>query len=190
MWWSRAFLLVAVLALGPAGCGFRPLYGTPSGEAGSVDGELAGVRIGPIKDRVGQQLRNNLVQRLSPRGEAADYGYLLDVKLSENVSSLGFRRDTFATVANMAISAQVQLVGERAVILSEVVTTTVYFDFLGPRYASLATERDAEERALGQLADEIRNRVAVAIQHYRANPNDERYRRRGVFQDNRDGAFR
>lgn len=181
---------MAVLALGPVGCGFRPLYGTPSGSAAGMEGEMAGVRIGPIKDRAGQQLRNALVQRLSPRGEAADYAYALDVRLSENVSSLGFRRDTFATVANMTITAQVRLVGERAVLMGESVTTTVYFDFLGPRYASLATERDAEERALNQLADEIRNRVAVAIQQYQANPNDERYRRKGLFQDGRDGAIR
>jgi LPS-assembly lipoprotein len=152
-----------------------------------MDSELAGVRIGPIKDRSGQQLRNALVQRLSPRGEAADYGYTLDVKLSENVNSLDFRRDSFATVANMAIAAQVRLMGERAVLLNESVTTTVYFDFLGPRYASLATERDAEERALNQLADEIRNHVAAAIQRYRANPNDERYYRRSIFGDGRGG---
>ena len=64
MWWSRALLLFAVLALGPTGCGFRPMYGVPSGPASSVDANLAAIRVGPIKDRIGQQLRNALVQRL------------------------------------------------------------------------------------------------------------------------------
>lgn len=186
MWWSRALLLFAVLALGPAGCGFRPMYGTPSGAASGVDADLAAIRIGPVKDRIGQQLRNALVQRLSPRGEAADYAYTLEVRLSESVTNLGFRKDTYATVANLTMSAQVQLRNNQSAVLNDTVTTTVYFDHLGPRYASIATERDAEERALNQLADDIRNRIAVAVQRYQANPNDERYKRRAIFRDDRD----
>lgn len=186
MWWSRALLLFAVLALGPAGCGFRPMYGTPSGAASGVSTDLASIRIEPIKDRIGQQLRNALVQRLSPRGEAADYAYTLTVKLTESVNNLGFRKDTYATVANLTMSAQVQLSSETATILGDTVSTTVYFDHLGPRYASVATERDAEERALTQLAEDIRNRITVAIQRYQANPNDDRYKRRSIFQDGRD----
>lgn len=183
MWWSRALLLVVLVTLGPAGCGFRPMYGTPGGAAAGVDADLGSIRIEPIKDRTGQQLRNALLQRLSPRGEAADYAYTLQIRLSESVSNLGFRKDTYATVANMAITAQVLLSGDRATLLSDAVTTTVYFDHLGPRYASVAMERDAEERALNQLADDIRNRIAVAIQRYQANPSDERYQRRSIFRD-------
>lgn len=190
MWWSRTLLLFAVLALGPVGCGFRPMYGVPSGAATGVDADLAAVRIEPIKDRIGQQLRNALLQRLSPRGEAADYTYSLQVKLSESVSNLGFRKDTYATVANLSMSAQVVLLREGASILGTTVSTTVYFDHLGPRYASVATERDAEERALDQLADNIRNRVAVAIQRYQANPNDERYRNRSIFREGTDEGSR
>ncbi|ARJ66482.1 hypothetical protein WV31_12790 [Magnetospirillum sp. ME-1] len=188
MWWSRAFLLVAVLVLGPAGCGFKPMYGTPSGDASAVAVDLAAIRIDPIKDRIGQQLRNALVQRLSPRGEAADYSYTLKVQLSESVNNLGFRKDTFATIANLSMSAQILLSGNQTTILSDSVTTTVYFDHLGPRYASVATERDAEERALVQLADDIRNRITAAIQRYHANPNDEYYRRRSLFRDTQDEA--
>ncbi|BAE48832.1 LPS assembly lipoprotein LptE [Paramagnetospirillum magneticum] len=191
MWWSRALLLFAVLVLGPVGCGFRPMYGTPSGAASGVDADLATVRIEPIKDRTGQQLRNALLQRLSPRGEAADYAYSLQIKLTETVNNLGFRKDTFATVANMSITAQVQLSKNGGgLILGDNVTTTVYFDYLGPRYASVATERDAEERTLSQLADDIRNRVALAIQRYQANPNDERYRQRSLFLDDMGGGRR
>jgi LPS-assembly lipoprotein len=159
------------------------MYGTPSGAVTGVNADLAAIRIAPIKDRIGQQLRNSLLQRLSPRGEAADYTYTLQVKLSEAVSNLGFRKDTLATVANLSMSAQVILLRDGAVLLGETVSTTVYFDHLGPRYASVATERDAEERAITQLADNIRNRVAVAVQRYQANPNDELYRNRSIFRD-------
>jgi LPS-assembly lipoprotein len=185
MWWSRALLLLVVMALGPAGCGFRPLYGTPSGAASAAAVDLASIRLDPIKDRIGQQLRNSLLQRLSPRGEAADYTYVLKVVLNESIGNLGFRKDTFATVANLSLSAQIQLIGNGTSILVDSVTTTVYFDHLGPRYASVAAERDAEERALNQMADDIRNRIAVALQRYQANPNDQRYRQRTIFRDDR-----
>jgi LPS-assembly lipoprotein len=190
MWWSRALLLTVLLALGPAGCGFRPMYAKPTGAASGVDVDLARIRIGPLKDRNGQILRNALIQRLTPRGEAADYLYTLDVKLSETVGSLGYRKDTFATVANMSVSAAVRLTKDGANILGDTVATTVYFDYLGPRYASLSMERDAEERALNQLAEEIRNRVAVAIERYNANPNDEKYRRRAIFGEEPDRTSR
>lgn len=181
MWWSRTLLVVAVLALGPAGCGFRPMYGSLGAEESFADAELARIRIEPIKDRIGQQLRNSLLARLTPRGEAADYKYGLKVILSESVNNLGYRKDNNATLANLTMNAQISLSGDKVSLLAESVTTIVYFDHLGPRYASLATERDAEERALSQLADDIRNRVAGAIQRYRANPNDKRYREESVF---------
>lgn len=183
MWWSRAFLVVAVLALGPSGCGFRPMYGSPGADAAGA--ELARIRIEPIKDRVGQQLRNGLLARLTPRGEPADYKYSLKILLTENVGNLGYRKDANATLASLTMTAQIQLTSERIGLLSDAATAIVYFDHLGPRYASLATERDAEERALSQLADDIRNRVAASIQRYRANPNDERYQQKSIFGEDR-----
>lgn len=188
MWWSkpifRAFCLLALVAAGTSGCGFRPMYGAKGGSAGTtVDTELAQVQIGPIKDRIGQQLRNALVQRFTPKGEAADTTYSMTVKLGETFNSLGYRKDTYATVGNLVMSAQVTLSNEKATLMSGSVTANVYFDYLGPRYASVAAERDAEEQAITQLADEIRNRASVAIQRYKANPNDEIFRRRAPFQD-------
>lgn len=185
MWWSRALLVVALLALGPSGCGFRPMYGSLGVDESIADAELARIRIEPIKDRIGQQLRNGLLARLTPRGEAADYTYTLKILLSENVANLGYRKDANATLASLTMSAQIQLSSENSRLLSDTATSIVYFDHLGPRYASAATERDAEERALSQLADDIRNRVAAAIQRYRADPNNERYRQKSIFGEDR-----
>lgn len=178
MWWSRAFLLVALLGLGPAGCGFSPMYakGDGGGKAG-VNTDLAGVRISPIKDRLGQKLRNALVQRITPQGEPADYHYTLLVVVTESASDLGYRRDSFATLGNLAMMATINLMGEGVGIMGGSATTVVSFDYLGPRYASVAMERDAEDRAIIQLADDIRGQVAAAIARYKANPNDSRYRK-------------
>ena len=175
MWWSRATLLVALLALGPTGCGFAPMYAKSGGEKAGINTDLAAIRIAPIKDRLGQQLRNALVQRITPQGEPGDYRYILTIVLMESTADLGYRRDSFATLGNLTISANVALSGNGVVILANTATTVVSFDYLGPRYASLVGERDAEDRAVVQLADQIRSNVATAITHYKTNPNDPRY---------------
>jgi LPS-assembly lipoprotein len=163
MWWSRLLTLLAVLALGPAGCGFHPLYAKSeaAGES-AVRGEMAQVRIGLIENRLGQQLRNALLERITPAGEPADPSYTLSVKLSESETSLGYRRDSFATLGLLIVTAAVSL-GPQGLIRGEAVTATVSFDYLGPRYASVAMERDAEERAIQQLADQISQRVGLAL---------------------------
>ncbi len=180
MWWSKALLLLAVLALGPVGCGFRPLYARGGDDGGGlgagVESELARIRIQPIKDRLGQQMRNALIQRLTPRGEPGDYDYTLTITLNEAFADMGYRKDTLATLGKMTVSASISLVGNGVGILSDSASTITSFDYVGPRYASVAMERDAEERAIVQLADDIRSRVAVAVSRYKASPNDARYR--------------
>lgn len=183
MWWSRAVLLLVVLGLGPVGCGFKPMYAKSSDSETGLEADLSRIRVGQVPNRIGQQLRNNLIQKISPRGEAAGFDYELLIDLGENFSSLGYRKDTYATVGNMVMSAYVTLRRDGVTVMSKAVSSTVYFDYVGPRYASIAMERDAEERAISQLADEIRNHAAVAIQRYKANPNDPLYTRQSPFFD-------
>ncbi|WP_173985094.1 LPS assembly lipoprotein LptE [Magnetospirillum sp. SS-4] len=161
------------------GCGFSPLYarGGEAPAAGSVSEDLSRIRIAPIKDRLGQQLRNALVQRITPRGEPADYLYILTVTVSESTTDLGYRRDNLATLGNLTLSANINVQGDGFSIYGGVANSVASFDYIGPRYASIANERDARDRAIVQLADDIRGQVAAAIARYRANPGDVRYRR-------------
>jgi LPS-assembly lipoprotein len=172
MSWSKALrrsvlTLAAVLALGPAGCGFHPLY-SKGGGGGGVSAETAQIRINLIADRQGQMLRNALLQRLTPAGEPASPTYTLSVTLTASEGALGYRKDTFATLGNLSMAAQVALASERGSLMSSGISTTVSFDYLGPRYASIAMERDAEDRAVTQLADLISNRVAATLAAYKA----------------------
>ena len=177
MWWSKLLLLGAVLVLGPAGCGFGPMYAKGGGDKTGIGADLADIRIGPIKDRVGQKLRNALVQKITPQGEPGDFRYTLTIVLTESASDLGYRRDSFATLGNLTMSAGFTLQGDGVGIASGSANTVASFDYLGPRYASVATERDAEDRAITQLADDIRSQVAAAITRYKADPNNKRYRK-------------
>lgn len=174
--------MISILVLGPAGCGFAPMYAKDSGTESGITSDLAEIAISPIKDRLGQQLRNALVQRITPRGEAGDPRFSLKVMVTEGFTDLGYRRDSFATLGSLTMSANISLQGDGTSILSNTVTTVANFDYLGPRYTSLATERDAEARAITQLADEIRSQVAAALTRYKANPNDPRFHKISAFK--------
>jgi len=165
--------------LGPVGCGFRAIHATTgiTADESPVGADMARVRVDPISNRVGQQVRNALVERLSPRGEPADPLYTLRVELAESTADLGYRKDGYATLGNLNLTASIQLQRDGVYLLNESATTVASFDYLGPRYASVVMERDARERAATQIADDIRGRVAAAIERYQANPNDPRFRR-------------
>src|SRR5262245_11250622 len=101
---GRACLILALLLA--AGCGFRPLYG----EDYAGPASLSGVRIAMIQDRpdrmggnalsarAAQHLRNDLMNRITPRGQPAPAQYELHVILTETKSAtIGLRSDETAT---------------------------------------------------------------------------------------------
>jgi LPS-assembly lipoprotein len=169
MWWSRPArrlaLCAVLMAAGPSGCGFRPLYGSTStspGVASAAAEQLSGIYVDAIADRLGQQLRNALHQRLTPAGEPAAPQYRLAVLTSQSLEGLGHRKDAKATLGRMTLTASFTLVdsgGHHR--MSGASRSLVSFNYLGPRYASIAAERDAEERAISDVAEDIRRQLAV-----------------------------
>lgn len=153
-----------VLALGPVGCGFQPIYARSGGATSSaMADQLASVRVAAIEDRPGQKLRNHLVMTLTPRGEPASPTYLLIVKLSQTPESMATSKDGNATIGRVNIDATYTLQDIRS-------GSTVYsgrtrafsgYRYLGPRYASTASEREAESTALADIGDEIRSGLAA-----------------------------
>lgn len=168
---------MAVLALGPAGCGFQPVYSRPSGAQSSAAAEqLAAVRVLGIEDRVGQQLRNALVNQLNPRGEPARNRYSLTVKLQQSSSGMASSKDGNATVERMIILATYTLTdtSQESVLTSGQTRALGSFRYLGPRYASTASERDTEASLVQELAAEIR----TALIAYFTNPGTFQTRQR------------
>jgi LPS-assembly lipoprotein len=163
MWWSRALLVVMLAMLGPAGCGFRPLYGERPAGADHAGAELGMIRVLEINDRAGQVLRNGLVQRLSPRGEMAKPAYTLTVKVNSSNSGVAQSVDGSATLGSMTTLASFALmdIEKGTALFSGTSRSITNFRYYGPRYGSVAVERDAEERALTEIADDIRNQVAA-----------------------------
>jgi LPS-assembly lipoprotein len=175
MWWSspsrhpaRGLRAAALLLLGGlSGCGFHPLYATdPKAPHTDFTQQMARVRVESIEDRNGQILRNALIQHLTPEGEPTKPLYTLSVTLSEAMSGVGFQKDASASAGEMTITADFALHNPNGTIaLLGSTTSVVDVNYLGPTYASVAAERDAEQRALSTIADTITDRVAIFLRN-------------------------
>ncbi len=172
MWWSRTALILGLLALGPAGCGFHPLYARSSGaQTSEVADKLATVSVETIADRNGQILRNELVSRLNPQGEPAIPKYVLTIKLTENIYGMAHESDGTASLEEIDFGATYDLVDvKRQVGTSGQASTMIGTDLLGPRYASVASERDAERGALSQIAEQIVGQIAMYMKNPSSRP--------------------
>jgi len=176
--WSRRGILqflvlvgaAASMAASVAGCGFRPMYGQantasagPSTGA-TVDRQMAGVRIAPIADRLGQQLHNALRDQFNPLGQPSSAAYTLYVNLSERTYGALSKRDLSATRRNVELNAFYNLRDSagNVVMYDRSVITTGYDEFDDPLNDISALE-DAERRSALQIADQIRTRVAVFL---------------------------
>ncbi len=161
MWFSRPAVAAALISASVAACGFRPLH-APGGGAPEV---LAGIEIAHIPDRLGQIVRNRLLDRLTPRGPSAAPAYKLTVSLHVSREALAITREVAATRFNVSLEADYVLsstaTGE-AVSRGRARSVTAY-NVVASDYANVVAERDAERRAAGEIADELKTRVAAFL---------------------------
>ncbi len=155
-----AVLLLAALGLGA--CGFRPLYGTAADGTSSFD-DLETVQIDPLPDRVGQQLHNLLRDRINPRGQPREPRYVLRISLSERREALAIEEDETATRTNLRLSARFNLVelDSNAVVFKGFSNSINSYNIVESQFATYVSEQDARERALRELSEDIRLRLAT-----------------------------
>ncbi len=151
--------LFVVLLLGA--CGFRSLYGTDA--TGDAPGDLATIEVNPIADRLGQQLRNNLLDLLNPRGRPANPRYFLTVQFEQSTQRLAIEKDAFATRANLRLLANFSLhdLDSRETVLSGKSLMVSSYNILDSEFATLMAEKDAKARAAREIAHDIRTRLAA-----------------------------
>jgi len=160
----RAFLALAGL-LPAAGlvlgaCGFQPLYGTTSAGQ-SVSNELAAVRIAPLQERNGQILHNLLRDRLNPYGQPVEPRYQLSIAVSQVSEETGIRRDETASRAVLTLYAAYSLVDAQGAVLTQgQARSSSAYNILDSSYASAVARQDAQERALTELAEDLKLRLA------------------------------
>ncbi len=145
-----------------AGCGFRPLYGTSGVSASpAVLSALAQTRIRPIADRSGQRLRQILNEKIYSNGPAEGSVYDLEIVLNKQIVELGVRPDSTTSRANLILTATFSLYEAGARAYADVAQGVVSYNILDDQFATVTSQSDAEDRALRQLGEDIKTRLAV-----------------------------
>lgn len=163
---SSRLLPAAALLLLLTGCGFQPLYGEHSAGAGTVSHELANVAIPIIPDRIGQMVRNELIDTMTPHGQPGAPSYVLRVQLKEGSETQTLRFDSTASRVRYTLRAQFQLLAGDQLISDGNARSVVSYDLpsaSGYYYTSVAAQREAEQQAALDVAQQIKTRVAVLI---------------------------
>ncbi len=164
-------ILIGALGLGVcalSACGYSPLYGTTSTSPGLAS-TLQSVEIKPINDRVGQMTRTALKQRFSPTAHSTHKLYALDVKLSENISTLAVEKDASATRGNLKLSASYVLSrkADGLQLNSGSVTGVSSYNIISSDFATESAKNNARKRAIEFVADRIRTQVSTYFQAHK-----------------------
>ena len=157
----RRFAGLVILSLLLAACGFEPLHGRSSGTAE----RLSQVVVPPIEDRVGQLVRNRLLDYFEPPGDRTPAVYRLDVRVSEAKDGLGIQEDRSITRYNLRLQARYRLIviATGQPLLEGETSTLAAYNVIRSDYANLIAERDARARAAQDIGDAIGLRVAVVL---------------------------
>ena len=154
----RLFLSIIIFFIFTS-CGYEPIYSKNV----SSNKELLSISVKNIKDRSGQILRNSLLNQLNPEKERVIIKYKLTVEISESRSNLAYRRDMSATRADLIVTANYLLTEIKGgeIILENETKSTSSFDVVESVYATLIAEKDAREKNLQVISDDIFTNLVI-----------------------------
>jgi len=172
---AAARLRILALASGllvVAACGFTPLYG-PQADGAPGPALGAAIDVAPIPERLGQQVRNALLDRLAPLAGDGAPAFRLEVSLAEDSQGGGYRPDKAITRRTLRLTAQVRLtdLATDKPILEESARASVSYNVVQSDFANLNAARSARERAAEMLADRIVERLALFLRDRQNTPD-------------------
>jgi len=144
----RICALLLLLSLGA--CGFQPVYG-PNGSGTLLQNR---VLVDQPDDRTGFLLVQRLEERLGRAGDPA-YRLAVDLAVREEARAIDPQGDIrrFHLIGSAAYT--LSDAGNGAVIRADTVDSFVGYSATGTSLATLAARRDAQERLMTILADQI-----------------------------------
>ena len=164
-------MVVVVLAALTAGC-FQPMYAERSDGQPGLRDKLAGVEVPPLpypknspQARAGLAIRNALMFKMYGSATGLPPLYRLDLRFNPSRTSLIVDPNTaLPTSENYGIDAQynlIELASGKSVMTGSTFSRVTY-DIPGyQRFARARAFRDAEDRAAGEIADNINTRLAA-----------------------------
>jgi LPS-assembly lipoprotein len=173
-------LAAAALCLLLAGCGFHPLYAVPGESHGEMQADLGDIYVEPVPDRLGYELRNQLIDLMDARADASGAAYRLHVTLGTKQLPIGVQSEpapggitqTVITRYNDTLTVQYELLDIKTgkSLTQGTETGLSAYNVLNSPYATLAEEQDADARAADDIADRLRLDLAVYFAGQKKKP--------------------
>lgn len=151
--YSRRSLLALPLAL--AACGFSPVYG-PDGAGTKLRGQ---VLVQEPTSQAGYLITRHLETRLGRSGSAARYGLDLVISLDEDDLAISESGDITRFNLIGIVEFALRDTSTGTIITSGQVENFTAYSATGSTAATLAAERDAVERLMVILGDQITTRL-------------------------------
>ena len=164
-------LLVLLMAGILAGCGFEPLYVQRKttglwyfgGKTDvSITTEMAKIKVEPIADRFGQQVRNELLDLLTPKGAPKNPSYRLKAKLvSREVVQQAMRNDITATSERVTYKIEYKLLKDSDTLIKGDSVAYVSYDIMANPYSTTMAQKKTEAEAAKIIANDIALRLGA-----------------------------
>lgn len=164
----RYFVLSIIFLL--SACGFEPLYGTQKdGDAGILyQVDVDPVIVNNAGGRAGQVLHSALEDRFSPAGPRPDAPYGLQVSIGKSLVPVVIEPDGNVLRYNVLLNAHFRLyvksVGKE--VFAGSTSRISSYNVSDSDFSSFIAERDATERGLRELAEELRLRISAWYETY------------------------
>ncbi|WP_417495045.1 LPS assembly lipoprotein LptE [Maricaulis sp.] len=151
--------LLLIASAGLSACGFTPMYGT-----NGVSSELADIRVETGRERVDFRLQEALLDGMGARSASGPY----TIRATTSVTStpFGVGADAIASRYALRITVNWQLYQDGTIdpVMTGVARSDASYDVPAGVYGALASEADAEDRAINIAADRIITQLARAMQ--------------------------
>lgn len=156
--WAPLFLCLSLSAC------FQPIYANKSGSDLMYELEL--ISIDPVPDRLGHYLGNELAFALNGTGKEISPRYRLTLKPRERVETPVI--DTVsgrASAATIVIDTEYNLIrmADGATLAHGIAISSAGYDRSSQRFANISAARDAEIRNAKILAEQIKERLIIAL---------------------------
>jgi LPS-assembly lipoprotein len=165
-----AGMAAAILAVGLLGaaCTARPLYSdaVAPGASAPMAAQLASVSVMPVSNRQAQEVRNQLIFLLGGgQGDPDAAAYTLDLAITSQSTASVVQVSTIeqAPTASLLTMTAFYTLAESAngrVIATGRRQVASAYDVPEQRFAALRSERDAENRAARELAEQLHMAIA------------------------------
>jgi len=154
---------IALLCVALAGCGFHPLYGDSH-----LSPRMATIYVEPVAEATGYELRNSLIDLLGSNGVTAGKAYRLTLTVANSSQGVALQKDATITRYNNTLTVSYVLADNKGKELTHgSLTGLSSYNVATAPYATQSARRDADMRALQDIAQRLSLDLAVYLNRHK-----------------------